>query len=849
MDRDRTTPSAPTTPRRRRRRGSIIALCVAATACVIGAGAFVLPALLHGDQAGADAALGTENAVEAGKQRAAELAGGDEAITERQTVDGPGLFTYHPADDAVGDDGAVSNLVMVGLADKASFETITELADDLDATVVGVNDYLRLYQLHLPDGADIDAAVASADDAAGVETAQPELMMPVESAAIVAADVSDPGNDPAAQFADASSSPQLQPGAWGMQAIGAPVVWDYAARTDADFGAVGVFDNFRAGVSHDDLSHVRTSFDEATSELDPKSHGLHVTGIVTADGGAQGVAPGAPTTLRTWPTELHKKLFGDKAEQSITITDLAAGLTFLAEDDARVVNVSQGGPQDAEANGAALVAPLRALVEKYDLLVVAAAGNSACTQPLLDADKCHEEVNEPDPLSAESGPFWQARAQSGGDLDDNVVIVGNAAQADEEFVKAVNGTNGIEEYGTSQRGADVLAPGTDVLSTADPEDCNSDGSPWCADGYAFMTGTSMSSPHVVGIASALWAVDPSLTAAEVRSIIVGTANRSFAAEVVTEGILKSDPDDVPLVDAAAAMQIATELKEDTDLSVDEALEPALSPQLHGAWCPADQDGTDAEDCLDIGAYLDAHPDAELSPADGDAYGSGSDESLSPVDSSGRSSLEAEATLCLDGPCDEAETTITLRYSPPGAVWHCALENATADFCDDAGGEDVAAHPAGWPTLSQTTVVGGSRTESAPLRLNLFADGDYSELPDSLVPEKTNPLDGTWCSAPDAGAPETCVSLDTTTDPPTADLGGSFGPDLLVVAPLENGRLALTGGDCDAEAPDSGGSPCYPLGEFVPQGTPIDLPDYYQGKDYPERDRIWNSQSGGVMLRE
>jgi subtilisin family serine protease len=67
---------------------------------------------------------------------------------------------------------------------------------------------------------------------------------------------------------------------------------------------------------------------------------------------------------------------------------------------------------------------------------------------------------------------------------------------------------------------DVVAPGVNVLSSFPVANC--DGDP-C---WAFLQGTSMSSPHLAGSAAVLRSLHPDWSAAQVRSAIVNTADRN-----------------------------------------------------------------------------------------------------------------------------------------------------------------------------------------------------------------------------------------------------------------------------------------------------------------------------------
>jgi subtilisin family serine protease len=65
----------------------------------------------------------------------------------------------------------------------------------------------------------------------------------------------------------------------------------------------------------------------------------------------------------------------------------------------------------------------------------------------------------------------------------------------------------------------VVAPGVGIRSTV------------LAEGYDVFDGTSMATPHVVGVVALMLSANPSLTAAQVETILTGTATGglSYAA--------------------------------------------------------------------------------------------------------------------------------------------------------------------------------------------------------------------------------------------------------------------------------------------------------------------------------
>jgi subtilisin family serine protease len=101
---------------------------------------------------------------------------------------------------------------------------------------------------------------------------------------------------------------------------------------------------------------------------------------------------------------------------------------------------------------------------------------------------------------------------------------------------------------------DVTAPGVSINST------------WAGGGYSTISGTSMATPHVSGVAALMKAVNPSLTGADVLALLVQTGecpNGTYADAdgtpgCVGQGTRTDDPDGVPepLVNALRAAQAA-----------------------------------------------------------------------------------------------------------------------------------------------------------------------------------------------------------------------------------------------------------------------------------------------------
>ena len=212
------------------------------------------------------------------------------------------------------------------------------------------------------------------------------------------------------------------------------------------------------------------SFVSGTSSADDDyGHGTHVAGIIAGvnnNGGIIGVAPKANI--------MPIKVLDEDGNGSIY--DLVEGLEWATEHQAQVINISLGSISNS--------ATLKEAVDyayNQGVLLVAAAGNCGDSSYYLN------------------GCYYQDQPLYPGAYD-NVIAV------------AATDTNDNQSSFSNQGSyIEIAAPGSNIFST------------YLAGGYATMSGTSMATPHVAGLAALIWSQNPDWTNQQVRSQINNTA--------------------------------------------------------------------------------------------------------------------------------------------------------------------------------------------------------------------------------------------------------------------------------------------------------------------------------------
>lgn len=246
--------------------------------------------------------------------------------------------------------------------------------------------------------------------------------------------------------------------------------WD--VRTDGSAVLVAVTDT---GVddAHVDLAgNIAPGGKDFTgkgSYSDGNSHGTHVAGTIGALGNnGLGVA-GVCWRARILPV----KVLGD--DGSGTEAMIAQGIYYAVDAGARIISMSLG----TKSASSVMFEALRRARDR-GVLVVASAGN--------------------DSNLIEAFPNYPASF----DLE-NIISVA-----------AVDANGTLATFSNFGLSVDIAAPGVKIMSTA-PQNA-----------YKQLSGTSMAAPAVSGAAALLWSSQPGMTAAQVKSRLLGRARRNLA---------------------------------------------------------------------------------------------------------------------------------------------------------------------------------------------------------------------------------------------------------------------------------------------------------------------------------
>ncbi|MEG4067414.1 S8 family serine peptidase [Microcoleus sp. Pol11C2] len=207
--------------------------------------------------------------------------------------------------------------------------------------------------------------------------------------------------------------------------------------------------------------------DDNPMDLDLYGHGTHIAGAIAAEGNDFGITGVAPNAKIMPVRVLDASLYGE-------LNNIAAGIRYAADNGANVINLSLGN----EFSPSTQVNEAIEYANNKGSVVVMAAGNLGHIQPAYPARNA-------DRLGIAVGSI---------DINGRMADTSNRA-----------GSTPLDY---------LVAPGVDIYSTT----------PYNT--YDTLTGTSMATPQVAGVAALVLNANPTLTPAQVEYILTTTANRN-----------------------------------------------------------------------------------------------------------------------------------------------------------------------------------------------------------------------------------------------------------------------------------------------------------------------------------
>jgi serine protease AprX len=239
-----------------------------------------------------------------------------------------------------------------------------------------------------------------------------------------------------------------------------------------------------------------TSFVGSSAD-DGNGHGTHVASIIAGDGAASeglyvGMAPEAHIYAAKVLTDSGAGL----------MSDVMAGVEWAVDQNVQVINLSLGS--DEKSDGTDPLSELCDAAVDEGIVVCVAAGNAGPGAGTVGS-----------PASAHK-----------------IITVG--ASTDDDSVADFSSRGPTKDGRTKP---DVVFPGVNIVAARAAG--TSMGTP-VSEHYTKASGTSMATPHAAGVAALLLEGRPSLTAAELKLLLMGTA-LDLGLDGNTQGAGRADP--------------------------------------------------------------------------------------------------------------------------------------------------------------------------------------------------------------------------------------------------------------------------------------------------------------------
>lgn len=245
----------------------------------------------------------------------------------------------------------------------------------------------------------------------------------------------------------------------------------------------------RRKIVGDDVNNIKDR-DYGNNDVTGKfaRHATHVAGIIAAVRHNGIGIDGITNDVVIMPVKVVPD--GDERDK-----DVALGIRYAVDNGAQIINMSFGkgySPHKDWVDDAVRYA------EKHDVLLVHAAGNDG---------------SDNDSVPSYPNPFLIRKHQRA----DNFITVGASGPTNDNGHLAASFSN----YGKKE--VDLFAPGVNIYSTVP------------GNGYATMSGTSMATPVVTGVAALVLEYYPALSAKQLRWVLDNSVTKLDSVKVILPG--------------------------------------------------------------------------------------------------------------------------------------------------------------------------------------------------------------------------------------------------------------------------------------------------------------------------
>ncbi len=299
--------------------------------------------------------------------------------------------------------------------------------------------------------------------------------------------------------ASGMSLSDFSPNNWGLRSSAAKIQKAWEITKGSKNVVVAVIDT-GIDANHPDLkgnlwkaptNNSTYGWDFVTRKANPTDihgHGTHIAGIIGAIANPKTGTAGVAQSVQIMPI----RYYSETASGNVNLANTIKALHYAIDNGARIINYSGGGPEYSEEEFQAMKK-----AESKGILIVAAAGNEHQNTD-LDENRYYPAAYEQKGLR-------------------NIISVASIDMNGKLLPSSNYGLHSV----------DIAAPGEGILSTVP------------GGRYGKLTGTSQATAFVSGVAALILSKQPSLNPAQVKDIIMKSANISsyLRGKVASSGSL------------------------------------------------------------------------------------------------------------------------------------------------------------------------------------------------------------------------------------------------------------------------------------------------------------------------